>query len=193
MIEAIGPGAWFVDQHVWAIDPNPASEIIQITSGSYGVTIDQIIVDTACFPEKPVITDVARDASGYIEISWTSRLGYTYCVEVSEDPYDYDETGMAWVIQSTGIPGTAGTTTWSDTLTPATGQKFYRIYAEGPENVKADDTVGMIAVNIYDGRNMMSIPFEPYAEGGGTTGVSTFDKIIGDQFDRSPRCEDFVR
>jgi hypothetical protein len=36
-------------------------------------------------------------------------------------------------------------------------------------------------VDVFNGRNMVSSPFEPYPEGGGTPGLSTLDKIVGDQ------------
>jgi hypothetical protein len=88
---------------------------------------------------------------------------------------------MAWVRQSSGIPGAAVSTTWEDTLTPSSGRKFYRVYAEGPIDQKADDTVGMMVVDVKQQRNMISSPFEPYPEGGGVPGLSTLDKIIGDQ------------
>ena len=188
MLETYGYGSWFVGQQIWEMVPNPDSETVYITADpSWGMTIDQIVVDTACFPEKPFITDVARNAAGNVEITWTSSSSYTYSVEVSTSPYDYDEEIMTWVYQESGIPGGVTATTWEDTLTPTIpGLKFYRIYAEGPTDQKADDTVGMMVISLVSGRNMVSSPFEPYPEGGGTPGESTLDKIVGDQLTGHP-------
>jgi hypothetical protein len=36
-------------------------------------------------------------------------------------------------------------------------------------------------VDVFNGRNMVSSPFEPYPVGGGTPGLSTLDKIVGEQ------------
>ena len=134
-------------------------------------------------PEKPVIWDMER---GSMKTTWQSNSATTYRVESSIDPYDYDETLMTWVTEASGIPGGDPTTTWEDLSAAVIGEKYYRVYAEDPSgdmsmDVKADETVGMIPVSILNGRNMMSIPFLPFPEGGGAAGTSTFDKIIGDQ------------
>ena len=187
-LEVYGFGSWFLLQEVWEIDPNPAGETINITTDpGWGMTIDQVVVDTACFPAAPFIRDVERNALGNVEITWTSDSAYSYSVEVSTGPYDYNEAGMTWTRQAVGVPGSAATTTWQDDQTPASGMKFYRIYAEGPEDQKAGDTVGMIVLELAVGRNMISSPFEPYPEGGvtpeqtGQIGASTLDKVIGGQ------------
>jgi hypothetical protein len=43
------------------------------------------------------------------------------------------------------------------------------------------ETVGMMILDVVNGRNLISNPFEPYPEGGGIPGQSTLDKIVGDQ------------
>ena len=185
-IEFDGLGAWMLRQEVWEISPNPASEEINITTNpAWGMVIDQIVVDTACFlpeTEKPVITDVARNSTGSLEVTWTSHANWTYAIEASTSPYDYDENNMTWEWIATGVPGADFSTTWEDTNTlPLTGEKYYRVYAEGPIPLKADDTVGFMLIRANIGRNMISSPFEPYPVGGGTPGLSTLDKIVGNQ------------
>ena len=123
--------------------------------------------------EPPVITDMER---GSMTITFTGG-GQTYKVQSSTDPYDFDETTMTWTDEATGLaPGT-----WQDTAAPTgTGaEKYYRVVGETDASVS--ETVGLYAVSILNGRNMMSIPFLPFPEGGGAAGTSTFDKIIGDQ------------
>ena len=127
----------------------------------------------AASPEPPVITDMER---GSMTITFTGG-GQTYKVQSSTDPYDFDETTMTWTDEATGLaPGT-----WQDTAAPTgTGaEKYYRVVGETDASVS--ETVGLYAVSILNGRNMMSIPFLPFPEGGGAAGTSTFDKIIGDQ------------
>jgi len=48
-------GAWYLDQSIWRIEPNPISEQIIVTSDSSGGVIDQIVVDTICVPEPATI------------------------------------------------------------------------------------------------------------------------------------------
>jgi hypothetical protein len=43
------------------------------------------------------------------------------------------------------------------------------------------ETVGMMVVDVLNGRNLVSSPFEPYPEGGGILGQSTLDKVVGGQ------------
>ena len=50
-LETYAPGSWYLQQSMWRIEPNPDHEIIVITTGSMGMTIDQIVVDTICIPE----------------------------------------------------------------------------------------------------------------------------------------------
>jgi hypothetical protein len=52
-IEDTGMGSgWFLDQSIWRIEPNPASENIILTSdAAWGSIIDQVVVDTICIPE----------------------------------------------------------------------------------------------------------------------------------------------
>ena len=108
--------------------------------------------------------------------------GQTYKVQSSTSDYDYDETNMTWADEVTGLaPGT-----WTDAAAPtgSGAKKFYRVVGETTGAVS--DTVGMIVVDIYNGKNLVSTPFEPYPEGGGTAGVSTLDKIVGDQLTGHP-------
>ncbi|MGA2324064.1 MAG: PEP-CTERM sorting domain-containing protein [Sedimentisphaerales bacterium] len=53
LVEDTGMGSgWFLDQSIWRIEPNPASENIILTSdAAWGSIIDQIVADTICIPE----------------------------------------------------------------------------------------------------------------------------------------------
>lgn len=45
-------GAWYLDQSIWRIEPNPDHEQILITSDPmWGSVIDQVVIDTICIPE----------------------------------------------------------------------------------------------------------------------------------------------
>jgi len=50
-LEPYIPGSWYLQQSKWRIEPNPDHEVIEITTGPMGMTIDQIVVDTICTPE----------------------------------------------------------------------------------------------------------------------------------------------
>jgi hypothetical protein len=135
---------------------------------TFKIDIGQIIGPIG---QPPVITDVER---GSLKITFTGG-GQTYTIESSTDPYDYVETNMTWVTEVTGLaPGT-----WEDTGAPTSGEKYYRIVGETSADVS--DTVGLMWVDVFNGRNMVSSPFEPYPVGGGTPGLSTLDKIVGEQ------------
>jgi len=54
--EDVGPtdpmgNSWIVQHSRWRIEPNPSHEVVSLTpsSGPFGMTIDQIVVDTICF------------------------------------------------------------------------------------------------------------------------------------------------
>jgi len=50
--------SWIVQYSRWRIEPNPAHETITITPDGplFGITIDQIVVDTICIPEPATVT-----------------------------------------------------------------------------------------------------------------------------------------
>ena len=116
-------------------------------------------------PVKPQILDMSRGSN--VKISFTSDDETTYRVEASADPYDYDESNMTWATIADGIPGQAHTTTWEDTSTPTSGEKYYRVYAKSVafDDAKADDTVGLMILSMALGRNLAASPFLPYPEG----------------------------
>jgi len=147
---------------------------------------DSLKSDLSMDPSKPAITDMIRDHdTGNMIITWDSELNMTYRIESSTSPYDYDESLMVWTDEVTGLASGGATTLWTDTNVPtvAPAEKYYRLYAEFAEgdDIKADDTLGLMVFTAYNGRNLISSPFEPYPEGGGTPGESTLDKIIGSQ------------
>ena len=135
------------------------------------------------WPTVATMYDMERDdATGLVRISWTSREGATYRVDSSTSPYNFDESSMNWTMEASGLASGGCLTTWEDAGTPSTGEKYYRVYEEDATgDTPAEDTVGLMWLPVRPSRNMMSTPFLPYPEGGGIAGVSTFDKIIGNQ------------
>ncbi len=144
-------------------------------------------------PPAPQIVDMERDSatgSGALTITWLGapNPGQLYRIESSTDPYDYNESLMAWWIVADNIPS-APFMTWTDPSPPtAAGQeKYYRVVAKYIYgDVLGPDTVGAYVVPVFNGRNLVSSPFEPYPPGGGllgpgTMGVSSLDKIIDSQ------------
>ena len=45
-LEQYGPGCWYLQQGVWRVGDDADHEVIDITTGTIGMTIDQIVVDT---------------------------------------------------------------------------------------------------------------------------------------------------
>ena len=135
-------------------------------------------------PTAPVLYDVERLSNGDIALMWLGEPQWTYRVEVSVDAYDYDESLMSWTTAAYGLPGNA-VVTWTDTSAPVVAgeEKYYRIYAQnGPVETVCPDTAGAMMTYCVTGRNIVSCMFEPYPPGGGTPGLSTLDKILGNQF-----------
>jgi hypothetical protein len=119
-------------------------------------------LDAIVAPAKPVIADMNR---GSMSITFTTNSAFTYRVESSTSPYDYNEANMTWANEVTGIAGIDDLYTWTDAAPPTTAgsEKYYRVYAsDGINESKADDTVGLQVFAMGLNRNMVSIPFEPY-------------------------------
>ena len=52
LVEPDEPWAWYLEQTIWRIEPNPSYEQIILTGNpDWGSVIDQIVVDTYCIPE----------------------------------------------------------------------------------------------------------------------------------------------
>ena len=162
----------FLDDIVYVYDGDARPVTTDAVNTLWAISIDDLD-PSGPSPQPPVITDMER---GSMTITFQGG-GQTYKVQSSTSPYDFDETTMTWTDEATGLaPGT-----WQDTAAPtgAGAEKYYRVVGETDASVS--ETVGLYAVSILNGRNMMSIPFLPFPEGGGAAGTSTFDKIIGDQ------------
>ena len=124
-----------------------------------GLTLN--VVDEIA-PMKPTITDMEINSSGNAVITWDSAPGNVYAISTSSGPYDY--TSMTYTPQDSAICSQGTTTVWEDTSTPAAGEKYYQLKANGnafPDAV-ADDIVGMMVLPMLNARNMVSNPFEAY-------------------------------
>ncbi|HUV44123.1 MAG TPA: putative Ig domain-containing protein, partial [Dehalococcoidales bacterium] len=116
--------------------------------------------------DPPEVTDVARNSSGNIELTFTDG-GTTISIISSIDPYDYNEGNMDWMtVEASGL--TSGT--WEDTTTPATGEKYYHIVPAGEMW-----SGSLIAYEGFD--------YEPGAFGGQNGGVGWADawELVGTQ------------
>ena len=63
-LEPTGPGSWYLEQSVWRIEPSPDHEVVEITTGPLGMTVDQIVIDTKTEPGPPACSDPFADADG---------------------------------------------------------------------------------------------------------------------------------
>jgi hypothetical protein len=114
-------------------------------------------------PPAPEIIDMDR---GSMSIKFTSNSYFKYRIESSTSAYDYVESNMTWVTEVDDLAGEAICTTWTDPSPPTSGQKFYRVFAKSADfGDQASDTVGLQLVDVYNGRNLVSSPFEPYGAG----------------------------
>lgn len=69
------------------------------------------------------VTRVTRLENGAFTLEWSSEQGAVYNVQASSTLYAND-----WADVATGISGTAGTTSWTDTSIPAgTTHRYYRV------------------------------------------------------------------
>ncbi len=104
---------------------------IRIIVDNYGRMFepdDYFVMELVHEPEQPVIIEFGYNASGNIEITWTSETGILYRIDASTDPYN---GSMTWETAADDIAGQAGSTTWEDTSgAPMTQQKFYRVCAK---------------------------------------------------------------
>jgi hypothetical protein len=44
-------GAWYLDQSIWLMEPNPPHEQIEIIADPFQSVVDQVVIDTICAPE----------------------------------------------------------------------------------------------------------------------------------------------
>lgn len=52
LVEDTGFGEWWLDQSIWRMEPNPASEQVIISAHpTYQSVVDQVVIDTICAPE----------------------------------------------------------------------------------------------------------------------------------------------
>jgi len=51
LVEPDGMDSWMLDQSLWRIQPSLGSTQVMISSGSWGLVVDQVVVDTMTTPE----------------------------------------------------------------------------------------------------------------------------------------------
>ncbi len=121
----------------------------------------------------PSLTNIIVNASGNVEITWSSEAGISYDVEYADGLYD--EASLIWTAV-TSIPGQVSATTWEDANTPSTSGRYYKVKESGTSTY-ATDTVGIYNIRLRNsfvsGQNEISTPCVPYS--------NTLNDVIGKQ------------
>ena len=154
---------------------------LRIAFGETSTTVDMGAYEYNSSPW--VFFDMSRDTDDDLSMEWTSvaTTGQQYVVYHS---YDEFSDSMEWSIAAT-VDTDGATTSWEDTNVPTTGAVYYKVM-DKTTGVFTYDCLGASWIGIDYSRHLISSPFEPYPEGGGTPGVSTLDKIVGDQLTGHP-------
>ena len=156
----------------WAVihdQPNQPPRSFSMDSDGtlyFVATIDNTDSLMAIKDMPPAAPQIINMIDGSMELTFTSNGFFKYKIESSTSPYDYNEANMTWVTEIDDLQGAGLITKWTDTSVPTSGEKYYRVFAKSATfgDVQSE-TVGLKHVDVFNGRNMVSTPFEPYSGG----------------------------